>query len=255
MGKLNGKTAIITGAAGGIGAAVARSFLSEGANVTIVDLDRAAVDQVAQSLESNRVLAVAADVSKAEDTERYVSETLARFGGLQVLVANAGIEGRVCPMADYPLEEFDRVLSVNVRGVWLAIRTAARHFKQHPGGSIIATSSVAGLIGSPGLSAYVASKHAVIGIVKSAALELAPFGVRVNSINPGPIENRMMRSIENQAAPDAPEQVKQGFASQVALGRYGTNEEIANLALFLASEDSSYCTGSVFVADGGFTSR
>lgn len=253
MTKLANKTAIITGAAGGIGAATARLFLEEGANVTLVDLEQKALDEVARSLESSRVLTVAADVSNPEDTDRYVEQTVSRFGRLDVLFANAGTEGCVCPMVEYRVADFDRVLSVNVRGVWLALRAAARQFQKHPGGSIIVTSSVAGLIGSPGLSAYIASKHAVLGIMKTAALELAPFGVRVNSLNPGPIENRMMRSIEAQAAPDAPELVKKGFEGKVALGRYGTNEEMARLALFLASEDSSYCTGSVFVADGGFT--
>lgn len=253
MARLDGKTAIITGAAGGIGAATARLFLEEGANVTLVDLEEQALHAVAQPFDSARVLTIAADVSNPEDVDRYVGATVARFGRLDVLFANAGIEGRVCPLVDYPVADFDRVLAVNVRGVWLAIRAAARQFQKAPGGSIIATSSIAGLIGSPGLSAYVASKHAVIGMVKAAALELAALGVRVNSVNPGPIENRMMRSIETQAAPSAPEQVKQGFEGQVAMKRYGTNEEIAKLALFLASDDSSYCTGGVFVADGGFT--
>lgn len=253
MAKLDGKTAIITGAAGGIGAATARLFVEEGANVALVDLEEAALHAVARPFDPARVLTIAADVSKPEDVDRYVAATVARFGRLDVLFANAGIEGRVCPLAEYPVADFDRVLAVNVRGVWLAVRAAAREFKKAPGGSIIATSSIAGLIGSPGLSAYVASKHAVIGMMKTAALELAALGVRVNTVNPGPIENRMMRSIETQAAPNAPEQVKQGFEGLVAMKRYGTNEEIAKLVLFLASDDSSYCTGGVFVADGGFT--
>lgn len=253
MGKLSGKTAIITGAAGGIGAATAHLFGAEGANVALVDLEQAALADVARALDPERTLVVAADVSQPEDVERYVTETVKRFGRLDVLFANAGTEGRVCPIAEYPVGEFDHVLGVNVRGVWLAIRAAAREFQKNPGGSIIATSSVAGLIGSLGLSAYVASKHAVIGIARCAALELAPLGVRVNTLNPGPVENRMMRSIEKQASPGAPEQVKAGFEGKVAMGRYGTNEEMARLALFLASDESSYCTGAVFVADGGFT--
>src|SRR5690606_4235362 len=195
MAKLENKTAIITGAAGGIGIAAARLFLQEGANVALVDLEQGALDEVARSLESSRLLTIAADVSSPEDTERYMAHTVSRFGRLDVLFANAGVEGTVCPLADFPVADFDRVLSVNVRGVWLAIRAAAREFQQRPGGSIVVTSSVAGLIGSPGLSAYVASKHAVIGIARTAALELARFGVRVNTVNPGPIENRMMRSI------------------------------------------------------------
>ncbi len=123
------------------------------------------------------------------------------------------------------------------------------------GGSIVITSSVAGLVGSPQLAAYVTSKHALIGLARASALDLASDHIRVNTVNPGPIDNRMMRSIEEQIAPGQGGTVKQGFEQKVALGRYGTNQEIAQLALFLASDDSSYCTGSVFVADGGFVAQ
>jgi NAD(P)-dependent dehydrogenase (short-subunit alcohol dehydrogenase family) len=253
MKTLEGKTAIITGAAGGIGAEAARLFHSEGANVMLVDINEAELRQVGESIARERVATMAADVSKVEHVEKYFAATVQRFGKVDILFANAGIEGRVCPMASYPLEEFDRVLAVNVRGVWLALQCAAREFERHKGGgSIVVTSSIAGLIGAAGLGAYVASKHAVIGLVRTAALELAPLKVRVNAVNPGPIENRMMRSIETQASPQAPAAVKAGFESKVALGRYGTNAEIAQLALFLASDASSYCTGGCFVADGGF---
>lgn len=124
---------------------------------------------------------------------------------------------------------------------------------QSGGGSIIITSSVAGLVGSPGFSAYVTSKHAVIGMMRSAALEFGASGIRVNTVNPGPIETRMMRSIEEMAAPGAGDQVKQGFTAQVPLKRYGYPEEVAQLMLFLASDESSYCNGNTYVIDGGFT--
>jgi NAD(P)-dependent dehydrogenase (short-subunit alcohol dehydrogenase family) len=251
--KLRKKTAIITGGAGGIGAQTGRLFLEEGANVVLFDREGSSLARVAEGLDRERVELCEGDVSNPEDVERCFSIAARRFGGPDIVFANAGIEGRVCPLAEYPVTDFDQVMAVNVRGVWLTIRAAARAFQDQRGGAIIATSSVAGLVGAAGLSAYVASKHAVIGIVRSAALELAALGVRVNAINPGPIENRMMRSIEEQSSPAAPQEVKQGFEQRVALGRYGTNEEIARLALFLASEESSYCTGSVFVADGGFT--
>lgn len=253
MNRLQGKTALITGAAGGIGAETARRFLEEGANVVLVDRSEADLRKLADTIDENHVALASADISQPKDVERCFALAEERFGGVDIVFANAGVEGRVCPMMEYPLADFDRVIAVNVRGTWLTMRAAARAFQKKGGGNIIATSSVAGLIGSPGLSAYVASKHAVIGMVKSAALELGPLGIRVNSINPGPIDNRMMRSIEQQAAPDTPEAVKQGFEGKVAMGRYGTNEEIANLAVFLASDESSYCTGGVFVADGGFT--
>jgi NAD(P)-dependent dehydrogenase (short-subunit alcohol dehydrogenase family) len=185
--------------------------------------------------------------------ERVVAAAIQRYGGLHVLFANAGMEGRVGPLVDQQPEDFERVLRVNVLGVFSFVKHAAPRIAESGGGSIVMTSSVAGVIGSPGLGPYVASKHAVIGLMKTAALELAPAGIRVNTVNPGPIDNRMMRSIEDQASPGHGDAVKAGFLKQVPFGRYGTNEEIASLALFLASDESSYCTGSVFMADGGFT--
>src|SRR5262249_15001065 len=144
---------------------------------------------------------------------------------------------------------------VNVRGVFCSIKAAAPAIEKRGGGAIVVTASIAGLIGSAGLAPYVASKHAVLGLVKCAAIELAPAKIRVAAIAPGPIDNRMMRSIESQAAPHAPEAVKAGFEAKVPMGRYGTNEEIADLALFLASDEARYLTGAAFVADGGFIAQ
>jgi NAD(P)-dependent dehydrogenase (short-subunit alcohol dehydrogenase family) len=255
MGKLAGKVAIVTGASGGIGAASAALFVAEGASVAMVDLDAEALARAASALPSDRVACLAADVSDPAATAAYVEATRERFGGVDVLFANAGIEGRVAPLLGYPLADFERVLAVNVRGVLLAIQAAAPSMIARGGGSIVVTSSIAGLVGSPGLSAYVTSKHAVLGLVKTAASELAAQGIRVNAVCPGPIENRMMRSIEEQAAPGHADAAKRGFLGLVPMGRYGTNEEIAQLALFLACADSSYCTGAVFAADGGFVAR
>lgn len=254
MGKLDGKIAIITGGAGGIGAATARRFLDEGAKVFLVDLKEDDLRALAGSLESDDVAWAAADVSKAEDVERYVDACVDAFGGIDVLFDNAGIEGTVAPLTQLSVEDFDRVLNVNCRGAWLGIKYAAPKILERGGGSIMITSSVAGFIGSPGLGAYVTSKHGVIGLMQCAAQELGPQGIRVNTINPGPVENRMMRSIESQASPDSPDAVKKGFEGQVPLGRYATNEEVASMALFLASDDSSYCNGSTYVVDGGFLS-
>lgn len=249
--KLEGKVAIVTGGSGGIGLATAHRFIAEGAHVLLVD--RAAESLQAATRELGpQAACITADVSSPEDTQRYVSEAVARFGHVDIVFANAGIEGVVRPLTEISVEDFDRVLQVNVRGAWLAIKHSVPELVKRGGGSIIVTSSVAGLVGSPGLSAYVTSKHAVMGLVKSAALELAPLKIRVNTVNPGPIENRMMRSIEAQANPSDPAGVKAGFLSKVAAGRYGTNEEIASVALFLASDDSAYCTGTSIVADGGF---
>jgi NAD(P)-dependent dehydrogenase (short-subunit alcohol dehydrogenase family) len=251
MARLDGKVAIITGATGGIGSAAARRFVDEGARVWLCDREAGPLEDVAARF-GDRAGWSAGDISYEKTMREAVSACTGRFGGVDVLFANAGTEGHVKPLAELSIAEFDVVLAVNVRGPWLSIKHAAPAIAKRGRGSIVVTSSVAGLIGSPGLGAYVASKHAVIGLVKTAAIELAPLGIRVNAVNPGPIENRMMRSIENQVAPGAADQVKAGFTGMVPLRRYGTNEEIANLALFLASDESSYCTGGCFVADGGF---
>ncbi|HKU43264.1 MAG TPA: SDR family NAD(P)-dependent oxidoreductase [Polyangiales bacterium] len=254
MTKLNAKIAIITGAAGGIGRATAQTFVREGARVMLVDRDERALQALATELGSNTAY-TAADVASCEDTERYVRATVERFHGIDILFANAGIEGTVSPIATLPVDAFDRVLDVNVRGVFLALKYAIPELVRRGGGSILITSSVAGMIGSPGLSAYVTSKHAIVGLAKCAALELAPHQIRVNTIHPGPIDNRMMRGLEEQLSPGHSDDAKRGFEAQVPLGRYGTNQEIANLALFLASSEATFCTGAMFVADGGYTTH
>lgn len=252
--RMQGKVAVVTGAAGGIGAATAARFAKEGCKVVIMDRDESALFTVARNIGLD-VLAVAGDVSDLAAMEHVVSRAVSAFGGLDVMFANAGIEGTVKPLLDTTVEEFDRVLAVNVRGAFNSIRASARAIASRGGGAILITSSVAGLVGAGGLSPYVTSKHAVMGLMKSAAVELAPMKIRVAAINPGPIENRMMRSIEEQAAPGAAAAVKAGFEAKVPLGRYGTNEEIANLALFLASDEASYCSGNAYVADGGYVTQ
>src|SRR5690606_6851708 len=186
--QLDGKVAIITGASGGIGSATARLFLEQGAQLMLVDLNAGPLQEIASRL-GGGVAWMAADVSSPDDNERVVREAVSRFGGLDVLFANAGIEGAVRPLVDTSPEDFDRVMNVNVRGPWLGIKYAAPEIAKRGGGSILLTSSVAGLIGSKGLGPYVASKHAIIGLAKSAALELAAQKIRVNTVNPGPIEN------------------------------------------------------------------
>lgn len=255
MANLNNKVAIITGAAGGIGLATAKRFLAEGAQVVLADLSESNLRESTNAWDASRIVLVQADVSQPGDVERCMETAIAHFGGLDIMVANAGIEGTVAPLVDYPVEEFDRVLAVNVRGAFLSIKLAAPLLAKRGGGAIIVTSSIAGLVGATGLSAYVASKHAVMGLVKTAAVELAPLGIRVVSVNPGPVNNRMMHAIESKAAPDAAQMVKKGFEEKIPLHRYAENDEIAALMAFLASEDASYCTGAPFVIDGGYTAQ
>ena len=196
MTRLEGKTAIITGGAGEIGMAAARLFLDEGAKVLLVDLEDDALKKAVQSLQSDSAAYLAADVTRPEQVENYVNRAVELFGGLDVFLNNAGIEGVVKPIPEYPIDEFDRVIAVNIRGVWLGLKYVMPEMQKRGGGSIIITSSVAGVGGSPNMSAYVTSKHAVIGMMRTAALEGAANNIRVNTVNPSPVEGRMMRSIE-----------------------------------------------------------
>jgi NAD(P)-dependent dehydrogenase (short-subunit alcohol dehydrogenase family) len=247
------KVAIITGAAGGIGRAAARRFASEGARVVLVDMDRAGLDDVAREIaaKDGDVLAITADVTVSAEVERYASEATRQFGGIDFFFNNAGIEGILSPLVDYPEEIFDQVIAVNLKGVWLGMKHVAPWIKARGGGAIVNTSSIAGLRGSQNMIAYVASKHAVIGMTRTAALELAPHGIRVNAICPSPIETRMMRALERGFYPDDPESVHARLAAAAPLRRYGTPEEVAALVAFLCSADASYLTGVAYTIDGG----
>ena len=257
MARLEGKVAVITGATGGIGSAAARLFAEEGARVALVDLDEAALQEAVRSIGEEKASYTVADVTQPEQTQAYISAAVDRWGGIDILLANAGIEGTLSPITDYPVDVFDRVMAVNVRGVWLGIKYVVPVMSGRGGGSIVITSSTAGIGGSAEMSAYTTSKHAVIGLMRTAALEGAPSGIRVNTVNPAPIETRMMRSIEDMrvAALDdskvTVEVAKQSFADRIPLQRYGNPEEVARMMLFLASDDSSYCTGGVYMVDGG----
>ena len=255
MGRLQGKVAIVTGGCGGIGSATGRIFAAEGAHVLLVDVDEKNLKEAVRTTESDLVSYHVADVTSEEQSKAYIDAAVHRYGGVDVVFANAGIEGKLAPTEQIHAADFDRVFAVNVKGAWLAIKHATPHLRERGGGSIILTSSVAGLIGFPGLAPYVCSKHALVGLAKTAALELAPAKIRVNTIHPGPIANRMMESLEEQSAPADPSQARTGFEGMIPLGRYGTNDEIAKLALFLAGDEGSYCTGAAFVADGGFCAR
>ena len=252
--RLDGKVAIITGSTGGIGEATAKRFLEEGASVMLVGRSAEKLKTTSERLAG--LGKVAMSVAEAADENAIaaaVAATVEVFGGIDILLANAGTEGVVAPIEHQTVENFEDVFRTNVVGVWLTMKYCVEPMKKRGSGSMIALASIAGVIGVPAGSPYFASKHAVCGLVKVAALELGAFNVRVNAIAPGPIDNRMIRSIETQLSPDDPDGMRAGFSEMIAMKRYGTNEEVANLALFLASDESSYCTGSIHMIDGGFT--
>ncbi|MEK9200243.1 MULTISPECIES: SDR family NAD(P)-dependent oxidoreductase [Bacillales] len=250
--KLENKVAIITGGAGGIGKVTAKRFLEEGAKVVLVDLFQESLDETKAELESlGKVIVVQADVSKEEEVKNYVNKTVEQFGKIDIFFNNAGIEGKVAPITEQKVEDLDKVLAVNVCGVFLGLKYVLAVMKEQGYGSVINTSSVAGLHGSPDVTPYVASKHAVVGLTKSTALEVAPYQVRVNSIHPSPVNTRMMRSLEEGFAPGQAEAAKANMEKSIPLGRYGESEDISNLVLFLASDDSKFITGAQYRVDGG----
>lgn len=245
MGRLQDKVAVITGGAGGIGKVTAKRFLDEGASVVLVDLFEDALAEAKKELGDN-VLTVQADVSKEEDVKNYVAKTVEQFGKIDIFFNNAGIEGKVAPITEQKIEDFDKVLSVNVRGVFLGLQNVLPVMIEKKSGSIINTSSVAGLGGSPNVSPYITSKHAVVGLTKAAAVENASHNIRVNSIHPSPVNTRMMRSLETGLEVD-----EATLAQSIPLGRYGESDDIANLVLFLASDESTFITGVQYRIDGG----
>ena len=258
MGRLDGKVAIITGASGGIGTATAVKMAREGALLMLAGRDLTRLEAAAAACTAggagvgDAIALCVGDPAVEEDMVALVAATVARFGGVDILIANAGAEGVIAPLTAISAADFDMVQSANTRGTWLSIKAVVPAMVARGGGAIVCTSSVAGSVGVPGLSAYAASKHAINGLVKVAALELAASGIRINSVAPGPIDNAMMASVEKQASPDDPGLARAGFSGLIAMGRYGRNEEVANMIAFLASDETSYCTGGTYPVDGGF---
>jgi NAD(P)-dependent dehydrogenase (short-subunit alcohol dehydrogenase family) len=250
-----GKVAVITGAGNGIGRQTALSFADRGAKVLAVDRDAAAAEAVAASIgqQGGEARAYVADVTKSAEVRGYVDAALAAYGRIDCFFNNAGIEGRVAPIAETDEAVFDAVIAVNLKGVFLGLRHVLPVMLKQGAGAVVNTASVAGLVATPGMAPYVASKHAVIGLTRTAAGEVARSGVRVNAVCPGPIDTRMIHSLEAQLNPADPSAAARRYQAALPSGRYGTPEEVANVVLFLCSDLAGNVNGAHFVADGGRT--
>jgi NAD(P)-dependent dehydrogenase (short-subunit alcohol dehydrogenase family) len=252
--RLDGRVAVVTGAAGVIGTATVRLLAERGARIVAVDRRGADLETAIKDLPASaEALSVTADVTDEDEVKEYVRKAVDKFGTIDAFYNNAGIEGEVKPIPDYPLEAFRRVLDVNVVGVFLGMKHVLPVMLKQNKGSIINTASIAGLLGSPHIAVYSASKHAVIGLTKSAAWECTGTGVRVNCVCPGLIDSRMLSAIFTaRAGSNAPPPIEK-LVDRVPARRLGLASEVASSVAFLASDEASYVSGSAYTVDGGRT--
>ncbi|HXE17467.1 MAG TPA: SDR family NAD(P)-dependent oxidoreductase [Stellaceae bacterium] len=252
MPALNNKVCVVTGGAGSLGLASARLFLAEGAKVMLVDLRDADLKKAMESLDSRNAASFAADVTKADQTKAYIDATVKKFGKIDVLFSNAGNSGVVAPIENFPEDVFDSVMAVHIRGAFLACKYGMP--QMNDGGSIVITSSVVGLMGDGGGSvAYVTAKHAQVGLMRSVSKNGAARNIRVNTLHPGPIDNAFQLNIEKGITSLTGMDGTQLLDQAIPLHRHARPEEIAKAVLFLASDQSSFTTGSELVADGGMS--
>ncbi len=250
-GELAGKVCVITGGAGSIGLATARLFVRQGARVMLADLDAAALRAAVAELGDEHADFHPTDVCEGTQVRALFEHAVRRFGPIDVIFSNAGTVGPIAPLAEYPEEDFDRVLAVHVRGAFLCCKHGIARMRD--GGSVIITSSVVGVRGDPGAYAYITAKHAQVGLMRSVAKEAAARGIRVNTIHPGPIANAFQQRVESSLSEVMQRDAGEFFDQIIPLGRHGRPEEVARSVLYLASEQSSFVTGSLLMVDGGMT--
>jgi NAD(P)-dependent dehydrogenase (short-subunit alcohol dehydrogenase family) len=248
--KLANKVALITGAGSGMGRIASTLFAREGARIACVDIDEKAAQETVRMIENEggQAFAVKADVARSADVQAMVAATVEKLGAPHIVYNNAGIEGKNDFLAQMADEDFDRVISINLRGVWLGMKHSLPHMIKNGGGSIINTASIAGLVGLRGAAAYCAAKAGVIALTRVAAMEYGRYNIRVNAICPGAIDTPMVQRVQGSGG------LNERSINRISvLGRIGKPEEIARMALFLASDESSFATGAPFVVDGGWT--
>lgn len=249
---MNGKVAIVTGAAAGIGRATAMAFAKEGAKVVVADVTAPGGEETVNCIRrgGGDAIFVQTNVAIESEVASLIKATIDAYGRLDYAFNNAGIEGAIAPAAEYPVEMWDRVLGVNVTGAWLCMKAEIPEMLKHGGGAIVNCSSVAGLVGSKGLAAYVASKHGLAGLTKVTALDYAQSGLRVNAVCPGVIDTAM---IDRVTGGDAA--AEKGFVAMEPVGRMGTPDEVAATVIWLCSDASSFVTGQALAVDGGFVAQ